>query len=107
MQVIHPLEESFTATEESRHLVDDHFIHEAGIEILLADLGAAGERDVLTARGAPRLDERGLDAVRDKVERRVAVHRERRSRVMREHEHRVMKRWVVSPPTAPRIFGIP
>lgn len=107
MQVVHPLEKPFTAAEENGDLVDEHFVHETGPEILLADLGAAGERDVLAPRRGACLLERRLDPVRHEVEGRVAFHRERRALVVREHENRVMEGRVLPPPAPPWLLGVP
>ena len=46
MQVARSLEQARTAAEEDGNLVDEHLVHEIRLEILLADVRAAGEGDV-------------------------------------------------------------
>src|SRR5205085_11720237 len=57
------------AAEQQRGDVDAQLVEEAGAEVLLDDVGAARNRDVLVARGRPSLLERRLDPVGDERER--------------------------------------
>jgi len=82
---------------------DLHLVDQSGGEVLLRDVGPAGDRYVLVACGLSRLRERGLDPVRDEVERGATLQLERLAGVPGEHEDRVVEGGVLAPPTAPRI----
>jgi len=101
------IEEPLTPAEECRRKVDLHLVHEPRPEILLGDVRSPGERYVFSTGGSSRLLERCLDAIGDEGEGRSAIERERLAWVMREHEHRVVEWRVGSPPTVPRLVGVP
>ena len=64
------LEEPRAGAEQDRRDVDLELVEQPGAEVLLRDLGAARDLDVLVAGGLAREVERGLDAVGDEGERR-------------------------------------
>src|SRR5205823_623746 len=105
--VAHAVEQPLAAAEQRRRDVQLHLVDQAGAQVLLCGLRAAGERDVLAARGAPRLLERRLDAFADEGKRRAALQLERLASVMGENEYGVMKRRILSPPAVPRLRRIP
>ncbi len=66
------LEEARTAAQDDRHDVELQLVDETGGQVLVDDVGAAADEDVLVAGrlGAPG-SSAGLDAVGDERERRV------------------------------------
>jgi hypothetical protein len=83
-----------------------HLVEQPGREVLLHGAGAAGDRDILVARRRARLLERGLDPVREEVERRAAVHLQRLARIVGQHEDRGVVRRILAPPAAPRLVPL-
>jgi hypothetical protein len=67
------LEQPDAAAEEHGGDMDLNLVEQPGLEVLLSDVRATGHRDVLVARGRPRLLERGFDAVADEGERRSSL----------------------------------
>src|ERR671923_1265104 len=98
------VEEASAVPEQHRNDVELELVQEPRRQVLLNDLGAAPEPDVLTVRGLLRPRQCPLDPVGDEVERRAPLHLDRLARVMGEDEHVVVVRRVVSPPTLPRLI---
>ncbi len=66
------VEEAGAAAEEDGRDVDLHLVEKARRQVLLGDVGAARDLDVLAARGVARSLERRLDAVGDELEAGLA-----------------------------------
>jgi hypothetical protein len=66
---VDPLEQPPSCAEEDRRHRDRELVDQASVEILLDDVGAAGDPDIAAAGGLARLPQRALDAVVDEVER--------------------------------------
>src|SRR5512133_3480967 len=92
------LEQANSASKQDWSDMDLELVEQPGVEILLRDAGAAGDRDVLVAGARACLLQRRLDAVRDKREGRSPLFRHGLARVLRENEDGVMERRVVAPP---------
>ena len=97
-------EEARAATEEDRDDVELHLVHQPGGQVLVDDVGASADEDVLVAGGLARLRERRLDFVGDEGERRVRE-RQRLALVMRDDEDRLVEGRVVAPPTLPGVVA--
>src|SRR5439155_7130283 len=67
------LEQPHSVAQEHGDEVDLQFVEEAGLQVLLSDMRAAGHPDVLLAGCRFGLLERGLDAVGDEGERGPAL----------------------------------
>src|SRR4051812_25850549 len=80
------VEQARATTEQHGHDVQLELVEEPGGQVLVDDLGAAPEHDVLTVRGLFGLLERPLDAVGDEVIGRAAVHRHRLTGVVGDDE---------------------
>jgi hypothetical protein len=65
------VEEASAVPEQHRNDVELQLVQEPRRQVLLNDLGAAPEPDVLTVRGLLRPLQRPLDPVGDEVERRA------------------------------------
>jgi hypothetical protein len=65
------VEEASAAAEQHGNDVELELVEEPRRQVLIDDLSAAPEHDVLAAGGFPRPFERGLDPVGDEVERRA------------------------------------
>src|SRR5919204_6697311 len=95
------VEEASAAPEQQRRDMELEHVEEPRRQVLVDDLGAAPEPDVLTARGLLRPLQRPLDPVGDEVERRSPLHLDRLARVMGDDVHVVVVWRVVAPPTLP------
>src|SRR5215216_4054370 len=71
LRVADVLEQPLAATEHDRDDVEVELLEQAGGEVLLDRVGAAGDQDVLLAGRRAGLLERGVDPVGDEVERRA------------------------------------
>src|SRR5919198_616664 len=98
------VEEASAVPEQHRNDVELELVQEPRRQVLLNDLGAAPEPDVLTVRRLLRPLQRPLDPVGDEVERRTPLHLHRLARMMGEDEHVVVVWRVVSPPTLPLLI---
>ena len=93
------------ARGDARHDANFHLVEQTRREVLLNDIGTAAERHVLAAGCIPRLGQRGLDAIRDKVEHGTASQGQRLASVMSEHKHGVLERRMIAPPPLTRILA--
>src|SRR5262245_6237351 len=66
---VDPLEQAPPRTEEHRRHRDRELIDQASVEVLLDDVGAAGDPDIPAAGDLARLPQRALDSIVDEVER--------------------------------------
>src|ERR671937_721671 len=98
------VEEASAVPKQYRNDVELELVQEPRRQVLLNDLGAAPEPDILTVRGFLRPLQRPLDPVGDEVERRAPLHLHGIARVMGEDEHVVVVRRVVSPPSFPLLI---
>src|SRR3954470_14661541 len=80
------VEEASTVAEHDRNDVELEFVQQSRCQVLPSDVGAAPKHDVFATGGLPRLFERGVDSVRDEVERGPALHLHGITRVMGENE---------------------
>src|SRR5439155_1739998 len=78
--------------------VDQELVDQPGFQVLLGDVGAAADRDVLVAGRLLGLLERGLDAVGDEGECGAALLRHRLAGVVGEDEDGMVEWRVLSPP---------
>src|SRR6266545_2081818 len=92
------VEEPDAAAQEHGDEVDLQLVEQPGLQVLLRDVGATRERDVLVPGGRASLLERGFDAVGDEGERGSAFLDDRLTRMMGEDEHGDVERGVVPPP---------
>src|ERR1700754_3766774 len=99
------VEEARTATEQHRNDVQLELVQQSRCQVLLSDVAAAPQHDVLAAGGLLCLLERGLDSVGDEVERGPSLHLHRITRVMGEDEHGVVVGRVVTPPARPLLVA--
>ena len=75
------------------------FINEALAQILLDGVRPAADAHVHSACSLTRPCKRVVNAARNEMEGRAAVHLDRRACMMRQDEDRNVIRWIVSPPT--------
>src|SRR6266511_4475173 len=71
-----------TPSEQEGRKVDLHFVQQSGAQALLDDIRAAGDRDLLVARGCTSLRDGGVDSLGDERVRRPALLRHRLARVV-------------------------
>ena len=98
------VEEARAAAKQHRDDVQLQLVDESGRQVLVDDVGAAADEDVLVAGGLPRLLQGGLDAIGDEGERRVREG-QRLPLVVGEDEDRLVEGRVVTPPALPRIVA--
>src|SRR5262249_13390367 len=82
------LEEANAMTKEDRDQMNLHLVQQARLEILLNDLRAPPDPDILAAGDGRGLREASPDPIGDERIRRTALPRERWPRPMTDHEHR-------------------
>src|SRR4051794_23779813 len=99
MQILNTIEQSLARAQQNGHNVQLHLVHQAGIEILLGDVGSARQSDVFSLRGAPGQIVGLLDAFSDEGEHRAALQLERRAGMSRHHEYWMMEWRARSPPS--------
>ena len=75
-------EKTSTGTQEHRNNVDLHLVNQAGLEVLLGDIGAASQNNVSACGSVPRSLQRYADSFGDKVEGGPSLHRDRFAGVM-------------------------
>src|SRR3954453_19143761 len=92
------LEQPRAAAEQHRRDVDPQLVQQAGFEVLLANAGAATDRDVLAAGRGARLLECGLDSTGDEGEGRAAFLYDRLASVVGEDEYGVVEGRLGAPP---------
>src|SRR3954470_5992678 len=90
LRVPEVVEEASTVAEHHRDDVELKLVQQSRCQVLVGDLGAAPEHDVLAAGGVPCLVERGLDSVGDEMERGPSLHLHRITWVMGENEHGIV-----------------
>src|SRR5262245_25536395 len=103
----HSLEQPLSPTQQNRHQVDFHLVHEARDQVLLRRAGAAGHQHVFRARGLLRLLERRTRPLGHEVKRGSALHDERLAHVMGEDEYGMMVGRIASPPALPGVGSFP
>jgi hypothetical protein len=89
-------EKTSTGTQEHRNNVDLHLVNQAGLEVLLGDIGAASQNNVSACGSVPRSLERYADSFGDKVEGCPSLHRERFAGVISQDEDGRVKGWILS-----------
>src|SRR5262245_62694695 len=82
------LEEANAITKQDRDQVNLHLVQQARVEILLNDLRASPDPDILLAGDGLGLREAGPDPIGDERIRRAALPGERLPRLVSEHEDR-------------------
>jgi hypothetical protein len=98
------LEQARAPTEQERHDVQLRLVDVPGRQVLVDDVGAAPDQDVLLAGGGAGLLERRLDPVGDEGERGVGE-RQGLALVVGQDEHGHVERRVLSPPSRPRVLA--
>src|SRR6266540_246594 len=96
--------EALAAAEKERRDVDLDLVDEPGRQVLVDDVGAAADVDVLAAGRRLGLLEGGLDALSDEGEGRVGEG-QRLALVMGEDEDGHVERRVLAPPAGPGIVA--
>ena len=100
----HSVEEARAAAQEDRRDVQLQLVDQPGCQVLVDDVGAAADEDVLVAGGLPRPLQGGLDSVGDEGEGRVREG-QRLPLVVGEDEDRLVEGRVVTPPAPPWIVA--
>ena len=85
--------------------MDLHLVNQAGLQVLLGDIGAASQNNVPACGSVPRSLQRYVDSFGDKVEGGLSLHRERFAGVMSQDEDGRVKWWILSPPAVPGIVS--
>src|SRR5215211_2070662 len=100
----HSVEEARASAQEDRRDVQLQLVDQTGRQVLVDDVGAAADEDVLVAGGLPRSLQGGLDSIGDEGEGRVRED-QRLALVVGEDEDRLMEGWVLTPPAPPWIVA--
>ena len=79
------------------------FIDQAGLQVLANGRDATSDLDVTCSCGVACALERGMNPVRDEVERGAALHYDRLAGMVRQDKRRSVIGWIVSPPALPAI----
>src|SRR5829696_5640611 len=98
------VEEARASAQEDRRDVQLQLVDQTGRQVLVDDVGAAADEDVLLAGGLPRLLQGRLDSIGDKGEGRVRED-QRLALVVRENEDRLAEGRVLTPPAPPWIVA--
>ena len=98
-------EESFTRAEQDRRNCDVHLVDQALAKILLNDIDAATNANILAFGRFARLRQGGACAFSNEVEGYSSFHDEGRARVVGQHEHRDVIDRILAPPTPPALIG--
>src|SRR5580704_3530046 len=91
----------FARSQQARRDGQVHLVNQFGPQVLLNGGDTAAKPNVLSFGGFRRLLKRGVNAIRDEVERGPARHGKRLAWMVRQHEHRAMVRRIIAPPTFP------
>src|SRR5580698_6750922 len=100
---IQALEHHLASSEQDRRKRKVQFIDQAGLQVLANGRDATSDLDVTRSRGVACALERGVDPVRDKVERGAALHYDRLAGVVRQDERGSVIGRIVSPPALPAV----
>src|SRR3954451_1107350 len=100
---IQALEHRLAPSEQDRRKRKMQFIDQAGLQVLSNGRDAATDLDVTCSRGGVCALERGMNPVRDEVERGAALHYDRLAGMVRQDKRRSVIRRIVSPPALPAI----
>src|SRR3954470_21553923 len=98
---IQALEHRLAPSEQDRRKREVQFIDQAGLHVLANGRDATSDLDVTRSRGVARALERGVDPVRDEVERGAALQYDRLAGMVRQNERRSVIGRIVSPPALP------
>src|SRR5579859_3666700 len=82
-----------------------HFVHESRLQVLLNRGDASSDADIQTIRRLSGQPQRGVDAIRYKVECCSAVHDDRFAGMVRQYKNGHAIRRSVAPPTLPLVVG--
>src|SRR5215212_2268818 len=107
MQILHTIEQSLTRGQQDGRDMQLHLVHQAGVEILLSNVGSSRQSDVFSARGAPGQIVGVLDPLGDKGEHGSTFQSEGTPGVVGQYEYRMMERRIASPPAFPRVGSVP
>src|SRR5580658_3301820 len=91
----------FARSQQARRDGQVHLVNQFRPQVLLNGGDTAAKPNVLSFGGFRRLLKRGVNTIRDEVERRPARHGKRFAWMVRQHENRAMVRRVIAPPTFP------
>src|ERR1700683_1095291 len=80
-----------------------HLVDQSGLKVLPHGGNPAAEADIFALRRIDSSLQRGLNAIRDKVERSASAHRDRCARVIRENKDCSVIRRSVAPPALPGV----
>src|SRR4051794_443397 len=100
---IQALEHRLAPSEQDGRKREVQFIDQAGLQILANCRNATANLDVASSRGVACALERGVDTVRDEVERGAALHYDRLAGMVRQDERRSVIGRIVSPPALPAV----
>src|SRR5215208_2658820 len=98
----HSIEEARASAQEDRRDVQLQLVDQTGRQVLVDDVGAPADEDVLVACGIPRSLQGRLDAIGDEGEGGVRED-QRLALVVGEDEDRLVEGWVLTPPAPPWI----
>ena len=101
---VYSFKEPFTSAKQDRRNGDVHLVDQALTKILLNDVYAATETNILASRRFAGLRQGGGDAFRNEVERRSSFHDQRRAGVVGQHEHWNVIDGIFAPPTPPALI---
>jgi hypothetical protein len=99
------LEQPLAGAEEDRDQGDVEFVDQPGDQVLLKQVGPAGQGDVLVPGRVLGLLQRRLDPIGDEVKGRTALHLERLAGMVSEHEDRGVEGRILAPEPSPRVVA--
>src|SRR5262245_32740560 len=102
---IEAVHEVLAGSEEPGSDRNVQLVDEPCLEVLTDRRHAAADLHVLSARCLGCSVKCLASATGDEVKHRAAFHLDRLARVMRQHEYRAVIRWILPPPSAPRVVG--
>src|SRR5947209_15055939 len=100
---VQALEHRLAPSEQDRRKRKMQFIDHAGLQVLANSRNATSDLDITSSRGVACALERGINPVRDEVERSAALHHDRLAGMVREDKRRSVIGRIVSPPAFPTI----
>src|ERR1700693_774617 len=98
---IQALEHRLGPSEQNRRKRKVQFIDQAGLQVLANGRDATSDLDVTCCSNLACALERGVNPLRDEVERGAALHYDRLTGMVRQDERRSVIGRIVSPPAFP------
>src|SRR5882762_10311688 len=93
LHCIETRKQALTGTEKGWSNGQVHFVDESCAKILLDSCDTTAKPDISSIGSLGGPFQRGMNALRNEVKCRAAVHRDRRTRVIRQHEDRDICLW--------------